>query len=170
MNDGPALAPGAPSIDSGLACLVLLLGFHQIPADLSQLKHALGKSDAAEAPDLVRLARRIGARARLSRATPARLQALPLPAIALGRDGEFFIVGAVRDGQVPIQDAGGPPQALSLGELASRWTGELVLITTRAEITAAGKFDVTWFITALVKYRGLLGEILAASLVIQLFA
>ncbi|MGI9169523.1 MAG: ABC transporter transmembrane domain-containing protein, partial [Caulobacteraceae bacterium] len=170
MDDNSSPPTAVLAADSGLACLVLLLGFHQIGADPGQLKHALGKSDAAEAPDLVRLARRLGARARLSRATPARLEALPLPAIALGRDGEFFIVGAVRDGQILIQDAGAPPQSLTLGELGSRWTGELVLITTRAEITAAGRFDVTWFIPALVKYRGLLGEILAASLVIQLFA
>ena len=63
-NDVETVAGGA---DSGLACLVLLLGFHQIPADLAQLRHALGKSSAPEASDLVRLARRLGARARVAR-------------------------------------------------------------------------------------------------------
>ena len=33
--------------DSGLACLVLLLQFHLIPADANQLQHALGKAAPA---------------------------------------------------------------------------------------------------------------------------
>jgi subfamily B ATP-binding cassette protein HlyB/CyaB len=156
--------------DSGLACLILLLGFHQVAADAGQLRHALGKSDAAQADDLVRLARGLGARSRLHRSTPAKLDTVPLPAIGSGRDGSFFILGGVRDGRVLLQPALGPPRSLTLEELSETWTGDLVLVTTRAEIGVAGAFDVTWFIPALIKYRGLLGEVLAASLVIQLFA
>jgi len=164
------LAPMRAESDDGLACLVLLLGFHQIAADAGQLNHALGKSEAADASDLVRLAHRLGARARLARSTPAKLPGVPLPAIGIGVDGGFFVIGGLRDGRVLVQPAFGPPQSLDVAEFARRWSGELILVTTRAAGIVGGAFDVSWFIPALVKYRWLLGEVLAASLVIQLFA
>jgi len=154
-----------------LDCLVLLLGFHQVPADPGQLRHALGKSDNADAADLVRLARRLGARARIGRSTPSKLASTPLPAIGQGRDGAFFLVVAARGEEVLVQGATSAPESLTHAALAERWDGDLVLVTTRASSgMATAAFDVTWFIPALVKYRGLLGEVLAASFVIQLFA
>jgi len=91
-------------------------------------------------------------------------------AIGIGVDGGFFVIGGLRDGRVLVQPAFGPPQSLDVAEFARRWSGELILVTTRAAGIVGGAFDVSWFIPALVKYRWLLGEVLAASLVIQLFA
>jgi subfamily B ATP-binding cassette protein HlyB/CyaB len=156
--------------DEGLACLVLLLGFHQIGADPQQLRHALGKAEKADSGDLVRLARRLGAKAKLANLPASRLQDAPLPAIAKGRNGDFFILARVKDGEALVQWPGQPPKTLALAELSAIWAGDAVLITTRSEIPGGAKFDVTWFIPALVRYRGLLGEVLAASLVLQLFA
>lgn len=156
--------------NSGLACLSLLLGFHQIPSDVGQLHHAAGASGEIDSATLVRLARKLGARASQRRIAIDKLPSAPLPCIARGRDGEFFILASIRDGQALIQPADGPPQTLSAGELADLWDGEAVLITTRAASGGAAAFDVTWFIPALVKYRGLIGEVLAASFVLQLFA
>jgi subfamily B ATP-binding cassette protein HlyB/CyaB len=51
------------------------------------------------------------------------------------------------------------------------WDGRLVLMTRRAKLTDLGRrFDVTWFLGAVHKYRGLLGEVLVASFFLQLFA
>ena len=156
--------------DEGLACLVLLLGFHQIGADPQQLRHALGQAGKADRGDLVRLARRLGAKAKLAILPMSRLRDAPLPAIAKGRNGDFFILARVTDGEALVQWPGQPPQTLSLADLSLLWAGEAVLVTTRSEIPGGAKFDVTWFIPALVRYRGLLGEVLAASLTLQLFA
>ena len=163
MSDGD-------DVSTGLRCLALLLGFHQIASDVSQLRHAAGVVSDPEPQDLVRLARRMGARARLTRVRLDRLSATPLPAIGFDHSGEAFLLGSVRDGQALVQRPGGAPETLTLEALAKGWTGELVLVTTRAEMAGASAFDVTWFIPAMVKYRGLLGEVLLASFVLQLFA
>lgn len=45
------------------------------------------------------------------------------------------------------------------------------MVTTRERLAGEDRaFDVSWFIPALVKYRSLLGEVLAASFFLQLFA
>lgn len=158
-----------PDDDSGLKALSLILAFLQIPTDLAQLRHAVGSASPSPA-DLVRLARRLGARARAKSIPIDRLAATPLPLVARDHAGGYFVIAGVRDGSALIQPANGAPEQLSLEELERRWTGEAVLLTTRAESGVLGKFDVTWFIPALVKYRGLIGEVLAASLVLQIFA
>src|SRR3974377_1661538 len=50
------------------------------------------------------------------------------------------------------------------------WDGRLVLMTSRAGLTnLARRFDITWFLGAIHKYRRLLGEVLVASFFLQLF-
>ena len=62
------------------------------------------------------------------------------------------------------------PTIEPIGLFAAQWSGELILITSRASLAAAlAKFDFSWFVPALVKYRGLLGEVLLISFVLQLF-
>ncbi len=56
-------------------------------------------------------------------------------------------------------------------EFEAVWDGGLVLMTRRAALTdLARRFDVTWFLGAIHKYRRLLGEVLVASFFLQLFA
>lgn len=156
--------------DSGLACLSLLLAFYQIPTDISQLRHSVGAPDKLATSDIVRVAKKLGARSSARTIRLDRLERTPLPLIARGINGRYFLIGSVRDGVVLIQPHDGPPETIDLTELARRWSGEAVLITTRTEAGIVGKFDVTWFIPALVKYRRLIGDVLAASLVLQIFA
>jgi subfamily B ATP-binding cassette protein HlyB/CyaB len=86
------------------------------------------------------------------------------------------IILAQCDGQrVLFHDPATPtarPAIEPLEVFAARWTGELVLVTRRAGLPAGetARFDFSWFIPALVKYRRLLGEVLAISLMLQLFA
>jgi ATP-binding cassette, subfamily B, bacterial HlyB/CyaB len=169
MSHADAAEQGAP--DTGLACLVLLLGFHQIAADAEQLRHDLGKAALADSDDLVRLAKRAGARAKRSRIKLDQIDAAPAPFIARGLDHSFFLIGGVRDDKVLIQRPGEAPGMLAQDQLAANWSGEIVLATTRASLgLGAGKFDVSWFVPALWRYRHLLRDVLLASLVLQIFA
>ena len=158
-------------IDTGLACLSLLLGVMEQPIDVQQLRHQLGSDRDASIEDLVRLARRAKVKAKLANLSIEKLLDAPLPAIAEASDGSFFVLGAVQEGEVLFQRPGHPPEAMPLDELTKVWTGKVVLLTTRVGGPASHqKFDVTWFIPALVRYRGLLGDVLIASFFLQLFA
>jgi subfamily B ATP-binding cassette protein HlyB/CyaB len=60
---------------------------------------------------------------------------------------------------------------LSREQFESAWTGELLLFTKRANLRPQDlKFDFTWFIPAIIRYRKFLGEVLVASFFLQLFA
>lgn len=156
--------------DGGIVCLALLLGHHQIPADPVQLQFELGSHTVATPGDLVRLAKKRGARSRLGRLSLKNISRAPAPFIARAVDGRFFIVGAIDGDRVLIQAPHEPPKVLELEEFSSCWSGDVVYVTTRAGSGAFGKFDVSWFAPALWRYRHLIRDVLLASLVLQLLA
>src|SRR3546814_88213 len=149
--EGDPSSDRGPASDSGLAALVLLLGVHQIAADPAQLHHALGKSALADNHDLVRLARKLGARARIAQVELARLADSPLPAIMRAIDGRYAVIGGARDGQFLIQWPGQAPVACAIEDLAPLWSGEVLLITTRVDAGGEGRFDLSWFVPALMR-------------------
>src|SRR5208283_2717925 len=56
-------------------------------------------------------------------------------------------------------------------EFEAMWDGRLVLMARRSALAELNRrFDITWFLGAIHKYRLLLVEVLAASFVLQLFA
>lgn len=165
--------------------LCLLARLHHIAADPDNLVHELGlaPSDPAGDSELLRAAKHLGLKAKFSNTTPDRLNLTPLPAIALLRcdDGQDrWVLLAQCDGQRvlfqdPSQPDGGRPTIEPLDVFAQRWAptgkGRLLLATSRASLAGdLAKFDFTWFIPSLVKYRKLLGEVLTVSLFLQLFA
>jgi len=165
-----------------LRALCLVARLHHIAVDPEQLAHQLGwpPSHIASIADLLLAAKQIGLKAKLSRTHVDRLAISPLPALALlkGEEGvPKVVVLAQCDGQrVLFQDPsgaiqGGRPTIEPIDVFASQWTGELILITSRASLAGElAKFDFSWFIPSIVKYRKLLGEVLAVSLFLQLFA
>ncbi|BCO27526.1 toxin RTX-I translocation ATP-binding protein [Rhodoferax lithotrophicus] len=163
-----------------LDALCAIARLHQTAADPATLAHQLGlsSSEPLTTPDLLQAAQHLGLKAKLSRSTPERLALIPLPALALMRsddDSLRVVVLAQSDGKrVLLQDfaqgSTGRPTIEPVEVFASQWTGQLILISSRASLAGAlAKFDFSWFIPALVKYRKLLGEVLLISFMLQLF-
>lgn len=173
-EDNPGSNPGtAPQPDTGLIGLVMLARFHHVAADPDQLAHEFQVDGRPfDTTQVLLAAKRLGLKAKLARTDFARLERTPLPALAVDKDGRFFILARVDGDQVLIQDPRVErPQVLSVSEFSDRWAGELILFTSRASLAGdLAKFDFTWFIPAVVKYRKLLGEVLLVSFVLQLFA
>jgi len=159
------------SPSTSVEALVLLLQFLETAADPAQIRHqyAVTKFGSQE---ILRCAKDFKLRARALTTDWGRLSKTPLPALAEDRDGEFIVLARIVDDKALIQDPKvGRPQLVSRAEFEARWNGRLVLITRRASLSdLARKFDVTWFLQAMHKYRHLLVEVLIASFFLQLFA
>lgn len=170
--DAPPVTDRTPP-DPGLLCLAMIARLHGINADPHQLRHQLGRSvGKVGVTELLKAAKLIDLKAKTARTRRDRLDDTPLPAIAQDQEGGFFILAKVGDGEVLIHDpVEGRPLKLSDAELETRWNGNIVLFTKRAGLAGdERKFDFTWFIPAVVKYRKLFGEVLLASFFVQCFA
>lgn len=173
QTDTDGSASSANISDLGLLGLVLLAQFHGVAADPTQLTHQYGRqAEPFSETDLLLAAKGLNLKARIVKQSPDRLSLTALPALALRPDGEHFIIARCDGDKVLIHDLKhGRPQVLSQAELTARYAGRLLLMASRASAAGAlAKFDFTWFVPAIVKYRKLLLEVLAVSLVLQLFA
>lgn len=181
---GDCSSGGLPSAYARLQALAIIARLHQVPAEPQALRHqlGLGEHQAVSTQDLLLAAKHLGLSAKLSRSSAERLGLVPLPALALMKDGRVVVL-AQTDGQRvlfmdPAQgaagagvEAGARPTIEPLADFAAAWSGELILISSRASLAGAlAKFDFSWFIPSIVKHRRLLGEVLLVSLFLQLFA
>ncbi|HEX7816154.1 type I secretion system permease/ATPase [Dyella sp.] len=160
--------------DQSLQGLVLLAQFHGIAADADQLRHEAGRSAAEpfDEPALLLAAKKLGLKAKVINHPAERLDRVALPALALQRDGRAFVVAKIGDGKALIHDLGLQcARILSWDDFTTRYDGRLLVVASRASMVAElAKFDFSWFIPAVVKYRKLLLEVLAVSFFLQLFA
>lgn len=174
-----------------LAALCAIARFHQVAADPATLAHQLGLSgsDQLTTSDVLCAAQHLGLKAKLTRTTVERLSLTPLPALALMRMADEtlrLVILAQSDGKrvlfqdvatatstsaaTPAVASNSRPTIEPVEVFATQWTGELILVSSRASLAGElAKFDFSWFIPALVKYRKLLGEVLLISFMLQLF-
>jgi ATP-binding cassette, subfamily B, bacterial HlyB/CyaB len=163
-------------MDLGLLSLLMIARHHGIAADEAQLRHEFGPK-LFTVETILLGAKRLGMTAKLVTQEPDRLDRSPLPAIAIDKEGNFFI--AVKFGydsgdktkpRIIIQQPGTPnAEVLAKEDFLERWSGRFIFFTSKMSyMRDLSKFDFTWFIPAIVKYRKLLGEVMLISFVLQL--
>lgn len=160
-------------LDTGLNSLILVARLCGISSDARQLQHQFCNSgESFDERLILRAARFLGLRAKAFDSTWERLLKSPLPAIAEIQNGRFVVVGRVIDTEVLIQDPGEKqPTRLKREQFSDLWTGRIILVTKRSLLPGAGsRFDFSWFIPSIIKYKGLLGQVLIGSFFIQLLA
>ena len=164
-GDNPAAA------DPGLIVLVTLLRFNGVGADAEQIRHRLGGIPVG-VTEMVRVAKDLGLKARVHSTRWSRLAGSPLPAIAVLRDGGYLFLGKVGEKDALVQHPlSSRPTLMPRAELEAIWDGRLVLMTRRSGLLdLSRRFDITWFLGAIQKYRHLLSEVLVASFFLQVFS
>ena len=162
--------------DSALVALAAIAAHYRIAADPAQMSHELGLGESlANGEHVVRAARKIGLKATLlTKQTVKRLKTVPLPAIVGLTDGTYGVIThRSPDGQLRYVNPLARSQVVEkIEDFAQRWSGSVVLITRRAG--GAGidprKFEFSWFLPSIWRYRKPLGHVLLASLFVQIFA
>jgi ATP-binding cassette, subfamily B, bacterial HlyB/CyaB len=170
IADQVTQAGSADDDESGLRALVTLLRCHGIAAEPVQIRHQMGTARIGVA-DMLRCAKSFGLKARVQKTNWTRLAVTPLPGIAVLRDGGFLILGKLVDDKLLVQRPTiAQPVTMTQAELEAIWDGNVVLMARRAALTdLSRRFDISWFLGAIHKYRRLLGEVLLASFFLQVF-
>ena len=169
----PDAVANTQSIDPAIFCLVMLARYHGIAADPDQLSHEFKPdSKPLDTTQLLLAAKSLSLNARQTRVRWDRLDRVVLPAVAIDNAGNFFVIGRIEKHRAFIQRPDAmQPVSVDLDVLKADWPGELILFASRASMLGElAKFDFTWFIPALIKYRRLLSEVLVVSFFIQVLA
>lgn len=178
---------------STIPLLQLYCQLQGLQLENSQLQHRFAEFDkeGLAAPlglgQVVQALHTLGFEARLKRGKRSALANAALPALMPTQTGGLMLVGKLDEGNAGapagaaiVQIAGDTePKQVTLSEFDQLFTGEWIDAERSAALdernqtdSAAGnvKFGVAWFWHTLKKYRGLMGEILLASLFVQIIA
>jgi subfamily B ATP-binding cassette protein HlyB/CyaB len=157
--------------DAGLYALVSLLRINGVAADPEQIRHRFGAAPVG-IPEMLRCAKELGLKARERVLNWDRLSTTPLPAIAARRGGGFLLLAKAGGDKVLVQvPHAARPALMTRADLEADCDGRIVLMTRRAGLAdLSRRFDITWFLGAIHKYRHQLGEVIVASFFLQLFA
>jgi len=160
--------------ETGLRAVVAIAGFYRIPAEPAFLKRELALHSGKVAPDdLIRAAQLLGLKARaIHDPSPARLAAVPVPAIMRDKSGDFYVLVAHENGHLVVLDLQTRQKhEVSLATGLSAFEPLVILVGRRrgGQGTDSRNFGFAWFLPSLARYRKPLIHVLIASLFLQLF-
>ena len=159
-------------IDNGAWALAFLLEVLGIPANPEIIRHRSGAKIKMDVTDIVRATKHFSVKSDVKTIDKARLDKISLPAIFVLADGEYAVVGhGNAEGLLIQRQTETAPQLVTAEQLKNVWSGQVIFVTRREGLIGKFlKFDVSWFLGALKKYRAIFTEVLVASAFIQLFA
>ncbi len=160
-------------IDTGLACLIAIAKYYNIPADYRQLERAYVLTEGSvDFTTIVRAARDLKLKARsYSGLTEADLDRLVYPAMIQMKSGRKIVITTIRDNDIYIMDPvfSQQPVKAERYKLLMDWSGEAILFTRRYELEKKhSKFGFKWFLPVVSKYAPYLRSVLFMSLILQL--
>lgn len=155
-----------------LAALTIIAQFHGIAVNPEDIAHQYFEQNTFSIQQWLLAAKNLGLKAKLSKQKTERLPFIALPAVVWREDGQHFLLAKIDGDRYLIHDLGdGKPIILNKEQFNERYSGQVILVASRASILGQlAKFDFTWFIPAVIKYRRIFLEVLGVSVIIQLFA
>ncbi|OOS06545.1 type I secretion system permease/ATPase [[Haemophilus] felis] len=160
--------------DLALSALDIFAQLHQIPMSMEQIKHKFAIQSVMSKTQLLLAAKESGFKAKATKKPISRLAFVHLPVLVWRDDGQHFILAKIDNEhrRFLIHDlATNQPLVLSEEDFNARYSGEIIQFASRASLMGQlAKFDFTWFIPAVVKYRKILVEVLFVSIILQIFA
>ena len=160
-------------IDTGIACLIAIAKYYNIPADYRQLERAyVLKEGSVDFITLVLAARELKLKARMYEGLKeADLDKLVYPVLIKLHSGRSVVITTIREGNIYVMDPAFSQQPVKIDryKLLMDWTGDAILFTRRYELDKKkSKFGLKWFVPVMIKYLPLWRNVLFLSLILQL--
>lgn len=159
-------------VPSALISLGILMHIYKLPVNLDKVKHQYcPNSFDLDELSFLRVLKELDLKAKITKIKSERLNNVSFPAVGISENYGYFILGKEVDGGFLIQKAGESPEIVTAEELFTFWDGKAILVKQKSSlIKDIKKFDISWFLPVIAKYKKLFGEVILASLFIQLFA
>lgn len=172
--------PFVAGVNTAAACLTMAASHLQNPAQLEWVQRQVRSQNP---PDVMDAAEKLGLQLRHIEVEWANLRQVPLPALMQWQDSSstngatanrgnapfhWVLVYAVKGDRLIIGDPLNPArtcESVPRSMIEPFWNNQFWLIEA---IQKQEQFNLGWFLPAVMKYRGLLGEVLLASFTLQI--
>ena len=160
------------SSDCGAACLAMIGQYWGKRFSLNTLRNLAGVGrSGASLKGITTAAESLGFQARPVRASLSRLSDQNNPWIAHWEGNHYIVVYQVKGDRVLVADPAVGKRPLSRAEFTTGWTGYALLLdpTLQLEAIPSEKNSLGRFWQLLWPYRAIIGQIILASLLLQVF-
>jgi subfamily B ATP-binding cassette protein HlyB/CyaB len=157
--------------NSGLIALEVVGQLNQISIDSQAIIRNYALEDELSIEQLVRIAKEQGFKAKIKTLSPLQMSKYPLPCIAQNKDGSYVSILKIdiqKEQMLVFSTQQKEPYALSFQEFEDSMNARLIILKHKM-LTDQIKFGFKWFYDQILHYKRIVGEILLASFVIQLF-
>ena len=156
---------------TALNALQICASFANISLDLNAIKNKFALSEAEpSAQELIRIARDNDFKAKIKPLNLDYLKNYKPPFIAIKKDSnEYFVILKLdmRNLKAIIYDGGADVRELSFDELKNL-SNEVIILAYKT-LNKGVKFGFGWFYKRMLSYKRIVGEVLLASFIMQLF-
>ncbi len=155
-------------MDCGSTCLAIVCRHFGKAISRSRIRQLVDtRLDGASLRAICQAASELGLAARGVKASPSRLEQMPLPAIAHWEGNHWVVVYDVSSTHVRVSDPALGLRRLTRAEFAAKWTGFVALFdhTTAFEGNQEGRSGPAWLLPFFAPYRGLLFRAAALALI-----
>lgn len=160
--------------DLTLLGLSIFAKLHRISINDEQIKYKFAQNGKLTQSQLLLAAKELGLKAKLLTKNKERLPFFHLPVLVWRNDGKHFILAKIdqENKRYLIHDLeNNQPVILSEEEFEQIYQQQIIAFTSRVSVLdSLRKFDFTWFIPAVIKYRRIFMEVIIASIFLQFFA
>ncbi|MFB2933958.1 ABC transporter transmembrane domain-containing protein [Aerosakkonemataceae cyanobacterium BLCC-F154] len=161
------------SSDCGAACLAMISQYWGKRFSLNYLRNlaGVGRDGASLTKGLAKAAENLGFMARPVRASFGKLAEQQNPWIAHWQGIHYVVVYRCKGNRVLIADPAKGKFTISRQEFVQNWSGYALLLdpTPRLKNAESQKISLGKFVGALLPYRYLIGQVIFASLLLQIF-
>lgn len=149
----------------------VIIRFHGSKAQIEEILHETQKTkDNFEISDAILHSKSQNFQSKLIQFNPNRVENIPEISISFDKNGVAFIFKVHGDSFI-LQGSDGEVKKLSKEGFLEISNGYVFLTKSRASILGTmAKFDFSWFIPAVIRYRKELTQVLIMSLAVQLIA
>ncbi len=170
--DGNRDCASAWSVEAGVNAVALLSHLLGAPVSTRAIREQAAVEGPLELGELQRAASRLGFEAEVIDRRRGKLEELPLPALAVLDDHRMVVIASAGDGGYTVQDPlGEQPETWTPAELRAAWTGQaLIMGAATPGDERQRRSPLAWLLPQLARHKGVVAEVLSASLVVQIFA
>lgn len=157
---------------TGIDCVRLICMYFECTVDVEWLRREFTQEGLGfNRISVIKSLRHFGFNINLKKSTLKELSVAVFPSLLEMKDGSFAVIGKVTSEQVFLQIPGqAKPKILSINQLLADIQPQWLVISKSGFNLSGEKFGLPWFLKALIRYKGLLAETLAASFALQVFA
>ncbi len=158
-------------MNSALIAFDVVARINQIDVDIRAIGREFSLQDQVAPEELLRIAKRYDFKAKLKQLSLDRLtKGYPLPAIAIGRDGQYTVLLKIDKEQekcLLFDTVEKKTVEMTCEEFAAEFSNFIIL--RHKKINSQVVFGFNWFLQEIIKFKRIIGEVLLGSFVVQLF-